>query len=112
MRLADGLLMGRKIRGGTRLRGFRLKESFSQVPGSSHTYLPMFGRGRGLSELPFGVLMLVEILSVCPEGCVTMRSLEMNKTAAPRTWGRSHGKRKINHQWGRCNKPTFLHWKL
>lgn len=51
-RLADVLLKGSKISGVTYLRSFRLKKIFSpQVPGSSHTYLPMLRRGKGLSKL-------------------------------------------------------------
>lgn len=55
MRLADVLLLVGNIRGVTNLRGFMLKKNFSpQVPGSSHTDLPIFRKGRGLRKLIVG----------------------------------------------------------
>lgn len=112
-RLADMLLVGSKIRGVTYLRSFRLKKIFPpQVPGSSHTYLPMLKRGKGLSKLTSASLRYVYIsrnsLSM-PRRSANVRSLEINKIIAPRTWGTPDGKRKINHQWGRCNKPTSFY---
>lgn len=83
MKLAEVLLVVRNIRGVTNLRGFVLKKNFSpQVPGSCHIYLPIFRKGRGLSQLTVGVFTLVGILPVNLEGSVNVRSLEVNKITA------------------------------
>lgn len=112
-RLVDVLLVGRKIRGVTYLRSFRLKTMFSpQVRGSSHTYLPMLRRRKRLSKLTSASLRYVYIRRnspSMPRRSAKVRSLEINKIIAPCTWGMSDGKRKINHQWGRCNKPTSFY---
>ena len=51
--------------------------------------------------------LLIDILSVCLEGSVSLRSLEINKLInKPCPHCRSDGRKNINHQWGRYNKPT------
>lgn len=58
VRLADVLLVVGNIRGVTNLRGFVLKKNFSpQVSGSSHMYLPIVRKGRGLRKLTVGVFI-------------------------------------------------------
>lgn len=60
-----------------------LKKNLSpQVPGSSHVFLPIFRKGRGLSKLTAEVFILVGTLPVSLEGSVNVSSLEGNKTTA------------------------------
>lgn len=92
MRLAEGAAHGQENQGSHQSEGFYPEEKnvSPQVPGSSHTCLPMFGRRRGLSKLTLGYLYY----RYSPCLPVDVRSLEVNRVAAPCIWGRSDGKRK------------------
>ena len=82
------------------------------LPGKSHGQSSLVGYSPWSCEKldkteRLSLSLLIDILSVCLEGSVSLRSLEINKLInKPCPHCRSDGRKNINHQWGRYNKPT------